>query len=85
MGRNVAQSIYVGNLPDSVSEQELREMFAEHGHVSRVNKVVDQKTGRPRGFAFVDMDDDNAESAIKALNCYETQGRILVVKKAGQQ
>ena len=80
----MTKSIYVGNLPDSVSEQELREIFEQHGPVTRVNKPVDRKTGRARGFAFVDMAAERADIAVEAVDGFEIQEKILKVKLAIQ-
>ena len=59
-------SIYVGNLPFSATEDDLRELFSPHGDVQRVHLVTDRETGRPRGFGFVEMDDDVGRAAIEA-------------------
>ena len=60
-------SIYVGNLPYSASEDDLRQYFGQHGEVQRVHLVTDRETGRPRGFAFIEMDDAGGRAAIDAL------------------
>jgi cold-inducible RNA-binding protein len=76
-------SIYVGNLPHSTTEDELREVFSQHGRVSSVNVIKDRETGRPRGFAFVDMPDGGeAATAIKELNLTEIGGRSITVDEA---
>jgi len=76
-------NIYVGNLPYNVTEGELEQAFAAYGTVSRVNVITDRETGRPRGFAFVEMEnDDEANAAIEALNESDMGGRKLVVNKA---
>ncbi|NJN63961.1 MAG: RNA-binding protein [Acidobacteria bacterium] len=62
------KSIYVGNLPFSATEDDVREMFAPYGEVAVVKLVMDRETGRPRGFGFVEMDDEAADAAIKALD-----------------
>jgi len=56
--------IYVGNLPFSATEDEVRELFEVHGTVSAVDLINDRETGRPRGFGFVEMEDQEAEAAI---------------------
>ncbi len=77
------KSIYVGNLAHSTSEDDLRQAFAQYGTVSAVKIVTDRETGRPRGFAFVEMADDNeAASAIKELNLREIAGRSITVNEA---
>ena len=73
--------MYVGNLPFSATETELREMFAKHGSVESVNLITDRETGRPRGFGFVEMN-DGAEAAMSALNGTEMGGRNLTVNEA---
>jgi RNA recognition motif-containing protein len=74
--------IYVGNLPFSVTEEELRELFEQHGTVHSVRLIDDKHTGRPRGFGFVDMDDAEARAAIEALHGHYFGGRILRVSEA---
>lgn len=76
-------SIYVGNLPYEVTSEDLMEVFAEYGKVSRVHIPTDRETGRMRGFAFVEMENDNQEeSAIDALDGAEWMKRELRVNKA---
>ena len=76
-------NIYVGNLPYTVTDDELRDVFAAHGAVERVNIVMDRMTNRPRGFAFVEMTEQSAaEAAIEALNGTEMGGRTLTVNIA---
>jgi RNA recognition motif-containing protein len=75
--------LYVGNLPFSVSEQDLEEMFSQIGVVESTNIVTDRDTGRSRGFAFVEMDSrEAADAAIAALNGREIDGRELTVNEA---
>ena len=75
-------NIYVGNLPYSVTEQQLREMFEQYGEVQTAKLIMDRETGRTRGFGFVDMDNADADAAIKALNKTEMDGRTLKVNQA---
>ncbi|MGA0201213.1 MAG: RNA recognition motif domain-containing protein [Prochlorotrichaceae cyanobacterium] len=76
-------SIYVGNLAYSVSEADLKEVFAEYGSVTRVQLPVDRETGRARGFGFVEMSADEEEvAAIEALDGAEWMGRQMRVNKA---
>lgn len=76
-------SIYVGNLSYDVTEEDLTEVFQEHGSVKRVQLPTDRETGRPRGFGFVEMESDSEEdSAIEALDGAEWMGRKLKVNKA---
>jgi RNA recognition motif-containing protein len=75
--------LYVGNLPFSVSEQDLEDMFGQIGVVESANIVTDRDTGRSRGFAFVEMDSrEAADAAIAALNGREIEGRALTVNEA---
>lgn len=75
--------LYVGNLPFSVTEIELRETFSRFGDVSKVDLVNDRFTGESRGFGFVEMDDNsNADAAIKGLNGTDLRGRNMTVNQA---
>ena len=74
--------IYVGNLPFTSTSEEVSEMFAQHGAVLAVDLVTDRETGRPRGFGFVEMSDDDADAAISALNGKELGGRPLKIAEA---
>lgn len=77
------KNLYVGNLPHSTNESELRSLFEPHGQVEKVSLVTDRETGRSRGFAFVEMTDAaEAEKAIAALNGTELGGRTLTVNEA---
>jgi RNA recognition motif-containing protein len=77
----MSKKIYVGNLPFTATENEVRDMFAPHGEVTSVNLITDRETGRPRGFGFVEME-SGAENAISALNNMQLGGRSLVVNEA---
>jgi RNA recognition motif-containing protein len=82
MGRR----LYVGNLSYGVTEAELRETFAEAGEVVDVKVVLDRDTGRPRGFAFVELSNDGeAARAIEVLNGREVQGRAMNVSEARER
>ncbi|MDJ0890549.1 MAG: RNA-binding protein [Gammaproteobacteria bacterium] len=76
------KSIYVGNLPFSATETELRDLFAAHGTVESVRLMTDRDTGRPRGFGFVEMADGDAARAIQALNGVDFGGRSLRINEA---
>jgi RNA recognition motif-containing protein len=79
MGKN----IYVGNLSYDTTQAQLQELFEAHGEVSSVNVITDRDTGRPRGFAFVEMaTEQGASAAIAALNGQEVDGRPLTVNEA---
>ena len=76
-------SIYVGNLSYEVNQQDLNEVFTEYGTVKRVHIPSDRETGRPRGFAFVEMESEaNEDKAIEALDGAEWLNRQLKVNKA---
>lgn len=76
-------TIYVGNLSYQAAKEDLTSVFSDYGTVKRVQLPTDQETGRVRGFAFVDMEDDaQEEAAIVALNEAEWMGRTLRVNKA---
>ena len=79
MGRR----LYVGNLPYSATEEQLTELFGQAGKVDNVRVMRDMATGRARGFAFVEMaNDDDAQKAITQFHEYQMEGRALVVNEA---
>jgi RNA recognition motif-containing protein len=78
----VSKSIYVGNLPWSATEDQVRSLFSQYGTVNSVNLVSDRETGRARGFGFVEMADADAAGAIQALNGSSMDGRNLKVNEA---
>jgi len=79
----LSKKLYVGNLPFTTNEEELREVFERHGTVSSVNVITDRETGRPRGFAFVEMDEASAaDDAMRALDGSDLGGRNLRVNEA---
>ena len=79
----MATNIYVGNLPFNTTNDQLEDLFGEHGSVSRAQVISDRETGRSRGFGFVEMDDDNeAQAAIEAVNGSDFGGRDLKVNVA---
>jgi RNA recognition motif-containing protein len=79
----LGKKLYVGNIPFNTTESELRALFERHGTVGSVNVITDRETGRPRGFAFVEMDDANAaETAMRALDGSQLGGRSLRVNEA---
>jgi len=79
------KKLYVGNLPFSATDAEVTELFSQHGTVHSVALINDRETGRPRGFGFVEMDDDAAQAAISALDGYEMGGRPLRVNEAQER
>jgi cold-inducible RNA-binding protein len=77
------KNLYVGNLPHSTTETELRNVFEAHGTVDKISLVTDRDTGRSRGFAFVEMTDaSEADKAIAALNGTDLGGRPLTINEA---
>ena len=79
----MSKKLYVGNLPFSVTESELEELFSQVGAVDSVRLITDRDTGRARGFGFVEMaSDDEADKAIEKFNQYELDGRQLTVNEA---
>jgi RNA recognition motif-containing protein len=76
------KKIYVGNLPFTATEDQLRRLFADHGTVESVNVVTDRETGRSRGFGFVEMAAADADAAISALNGTTVGDRSLNVNEA---
>ena len=75
--------LYVGNLPFSMTENDLTDLFAQAGNVARVQMINDRVTGRPRGFGFVEMGTaDEAQAAIAKFHGQEINGRALTVNEA---
>ncbi len=82
----MAKRLYVGNLPYSINEGELQEMFSEAGPVESVKLITDRDTGRSKGFAFVEMStDEAAERAIADFNGKKIEGRPMTVNEAKPQ
>ncbi len=79
----MSKKLYVGNLPYSVTESDLEELFSQVGAVDSARIITDRDTGRARGFGFVEMaSDDEADKAIEKFNEYELDGRQLTVNEA---
>jgi RNA recognition motif-containing protein len=79
----VSKKIYVGNLPFTSTEADLSDVFGRHGTVSSVSIITDRETGRPRGFAFVEMQEASAAAdAIRALDGSDLGGRTIRVNEA---
>lgn len=78
----MSKSIYVGNLPWSATEEQVRDLFAAHGTVLSVKLISDRETGRARGFGFVEMEDADVAAAVEALNESSFGGRTLRVNEA---
>ncbi len=82
----MATNIYVGNLAYSTDSDALRDLFAEYGEVTSAQVVTDRDTGRPRGFGFVEMaNDDEAQKAISKIDGREVEGRNLKVNVAKER
>lgn len=75
-------TLYVGNLPWSLTEDELAEAFTSVAQVQAARIITDRETGRSRGFGFVDLNDEDAATAIQAMDGYELKGRKLIVNEA---
>ena len=79
-------NIYVGQLPYSVTEEELREMFLQYGEVSSLNLIKDRHSGQSKGFGFVEMPNNSeADQAIKGLNKSMVKGREIKVNQAEER
>jgi RNA recognition motif-containing protein len=78
----LTKKLYVGNLPFSTTEADLRETFEQHGTVESINVITDRETGRPRGFAFIEMDAAGADAAREALDGKDLGGRNIRVDEA---
>ena len=78
----MTQRIYVGNLPFSATEGEVAELFGQYGEIVSCSLPKDRETGRPRGFGFVEMEDEDAKKAIAALDGQPLGGRALRVNEA---
>ena len=79
----MSTKLYVGNLPFDITEADLRALLAEHGAVNEIAVIMDKTTGRPRGFAFAEMNSQEAATAaIQALNGKDWKGRALTVNEA---
>ena len=80
---SLAKKLYVGNIPFTMTESELRELFQKHGTLESVNVITDRETGRSRGFAFVEFaEESSAQAAQEALDGTEMAGRSLRVNEA---
>lgn len=75
-------TIFVGNLPFSATEAEVRSLFEQYGRVEDVKIITDRDTGRPRGIAYVDMPGPDAQDALQHVNGIELNGRVLRVDHA---
>jgi RNA recognition motif-containing protein len=78
----MAVTLYVGNLPWSLTEDELAEAFSAAGPVAAARIITDRETGRSRGFGFVEVSEDDAPKVIETMNGYDLKGRKLIVNHA---
>jgi RNA recognition motif-containing protein len=78
----MARTLYVGNLPWSTTEEELLQAFQQHARVISARVITDRETGRSRGFGFVEVQDEDAEKAVEAMNGQNLGGRDIVVNEA---
>jgi len=82
----LGKKLYVGNLPFTTTEADLRRLFEQHGAVDSVAVITDRETGRPRGFAFVEMSDANgAAAAMQVLDGRQLEGRAIRVSEAQER
>ncbi len=79
----MAKKLYVGNLPYSVTQEQLRELFSQVAEPTEINLITDRDTGRPKGFGFVEMaTDEDAQQVISRFNGYSLGNRALTVNEA---
>lgn len=76
------RTLYVGNLPWSAKVEELISIFSQHGEVVNGRIITDRETGRSKGFGFVEVNDEDVEKIITAMNGTELSGRVLTVSEA---
>ncbi|HMA12459.1 MAG TPA: hypothetical protein VKO83_11260, partial [Steroidobacteraceae bacterium] len=79
------KKIFVGNLPASATDASLGALFAAHGKVESVERIIDRATGQPRGFGFIEMPVPDAARAIEHINGQEFEGRTLKVSEAEER
>ncbi|KUK54406.1 MAG: Uncharacterized protein XD78_0371 [Desulfotomaculum sp. 46_296] len=80
--KEVARTLYVGNLPWATRSEDLEEVFSMHGAVISSRIIRDRQTGRSRGFGFVEVKEEDADLIIEAMNGKEMEGRVLIVNQA---
>jgi len=81
----MSKKLYVGNLPFSTYDEEIRNLFSAYGEVISVSLITDRETGRLRGFGFVEMNEEGADAAIAALDGKDFNGRTLKVNQAQER
>jgi RNA recognition motif-containing protein len=77
--------LYVGNLPFTATDEAVNALFSKHGTVEKLALITDRATGRPRGFGFVEMPNDDASRAMQALNGADFEGRPLKVSESQER
>lgn len=77
--------LFVGNLPNSTTEDELTTEFKEYGEIHSLRIITDRETGRSRGFGFIEMSDNSARKAIEGLNNTDMNGRMISVNEAQEK
>ncbi len=82
---SVVTKLFVGNLPFTATDETVSALFSQHGTVEKVSLITDRETGRPRGFGFVEMANDDASRAMQALNGADFDGRSLKVNEAQER
>ena len=79
----MSKKLYIGNLPYTATDSQVKDLFSQAGTVESVMIPTDKMSGRPRGFGFVEMaDDEGAQKAMESFNGYDMEGRKLVVNEA---
>ena len=78
----MVKALYVGNLPWTISEQELSAAFEAHAPITSARIITEPETGRSRGFGFVEVEDNDAPKVIKEMNGFQLGGRSLIVNEA---
>ncbi|MDX1428657.1 MAG: RNA-binding protein [Rhodothermales bacterium] len=81
----MSKKLYVGNLPWSVTEEDIRGLFSPIGEILSVSLITERETGRSRGFGFVEMSNDDAKAAISRLNGQDFNGRQLRISEAEER
>lgn len=81
----MVKTLYVGNLSYRMTEDGLKDIFAQYGDVTSAKIITDRETGRSRGFGFVEIDAENAQNAVEALDGKEIEGRSLKVNEARER
>ena len=81
----VIMKLYVGNLPHSMSEDDLTSAFKEYGEIQSLKIITDRETGNSRGFGFIEMSDSDGKNAIESLNNSDMQGRKIHVNEAQEK